>query len=224
MEKTKEFNESASLEKIRDAQYPILFVKFYGTPIPIMVRELNHAQTIACGGFSLIETLEDKIHLKSKTNIKIKDIIAYTERNHEIVKEALIKPTYDQIFEMIGADPKVEEKKKKIEELKKIMTQVKPGPKRSAIEEELDTLRIKCQYLLPDDFIAWIVSYTLGINKSDIKKVSHKMLLDAAILAKNGNDNPADHLKGRFTDFMQDDINRRSWIIYNEWMKEQKEK
>ena len=46
------------------------------------------------------------------------------------------------------------------------------------------------------------------------------MLLDAAILATNGHNNPADHLKGIFTHFNEDDINRRAWGIYAEWKKE----
>lgn len=223
MEKIKIFDANASLVKIGDANYPLLIVPFNDTPVPVVLRELNQANIMTCGNFSLIETLEDKIGIKSK-NVKIRDIIAYAERNHAIVKESLVSPTYKQIFDMIGVDPKIEEKKKKIEELKKELTKVKPGPKRSAMEEELDVMRIKCQFILPDDFVSWIVAYALRINKTDIKKVSEKMLLDAAILAKNGHDNPADHIDGEFTHFNKDDINRRAWIIYNKFMEEHKKK
>ena len=223
MEKEKEFNESASLEQMGDAQYPILSVLFNGTPVLVKIKELNQANIMACGDFSLIETLEDKIGLKSK-NIKIRDIIAYAERNHAIVKEALVSPTYEQIFEMIGIDPSIKEKKKLIGELKKKITQLKPGPKRSAIEEELDTLRIRCNYFLPDDFISWIVAYTLKINRTDIKKITAKILLDSAILAKLGNDNPANHIDGDFTPFNKDDINRRAWIEHGKFLQENKKK
>ena len=43
-----------------------------------------------------------------------------------------------------------------------------------------------------------------------------KSLKDAeeiSLTAKHGGDNPADHLRGRFTDFMREDF-RRAWSIY----------
>jgi len=219
----KKYDENASLEKIRDAQYPLLVVPFNETPVVVKLRELNQANIMTCGEFSLIETLEDKIGMKSK-NIKIRDVIAYAKRNHAIVKESLVSPTYEQIFEMIGIDPKVEEKREKIKEIKKKLTKEKPGPRRSAVEEELDILEIKSLYILPDDFVSWIVCFALKIDKTDIKKVSKKMLLDAAILAKNGRDNPADHIDGDFTHFNKDDINRRGWMEYNKFIQENKKK
>jgi len=38
-------------------------------------------------------------------------------------------------------------------------------------------------------------------------------LIEAAILAERGHDNPANHLNGNFTDFMKDDINKRAWLL-----------
>ena len=113
-------------------------------------------RTLACGNFSLIETLEDKIW-RNINKCKIKDIVSYAERNHNIVRAALISPTYDQIFELIGQDPKVDEAKKLLIELKKQIGKTKSGPQRSALEEEIDTMRIWCNFLLPNDFMSWIV-------------------------------------------------------------------
>jgi hypothetical protein len=76
-------------------------------------------------------------------------------------------------------------------------------------------------YLLPEDFTAFIASYALGIDKGDIKKVSEKMLLEAAALAEKGHDNPADHLDGIWPEvqkgFYLDDINKRAWQILQEY-------
>ena len=208
-------------EAIEFAAYPLLMAPFNGTPIPVKLRELNQAQILACGNFSLIETLEDKLRITSK-KCKIKDIIAYSSRNDNIVKAALINPTYEQIYKIIGVNPKLEEKKELLKELKKQLHNAKPGPQRSALEEEIDTVRIWCDYLLPNDFISYIVSYTLGIDKSDIKTISQGMLLDAAVLAERGHDNPADHMDGKFTPYMKDDINRRAWFLLAEKRKEKK--
>jgi hypothetical protein len=192
-------------------------VPFFGTIVPVKLRELTEAQILSCGDFSLIETFEDKIRRKK---IKIKDIVAYSEKNHKILKEALVAPTYDQIYELIGTDPKVEEKKAILSKLEKKLHQCPPGPQRSALTEEINTMKIWCNYLLPDDFISHIVAYSLGIDKSDIKLISENMLLDCAILAEKGHDNPSAHIDGMFTPFMKNDINRRAWHILNEKRKE----
>lgn len=213
-------NVDETLDKIRDLKYSIIFASFHGTPVPVMVRELNQAQIMACGDFSLIETFQDKIRMKKK--LKVKEIIAFAERNHNISNAALVSPTYDQIFEVIGIEPQIKEKLKEIGELKKELRKTKSGPQRSAIEEALDNLRIWVYFLLPEDFTAAITCFALGIDKTDIKEISEKMLLDAAILATNGHDNPADHIDGLFTAFNKDDINRRAWIIYAEYKKEKR--
>ena len=75
---------------------------------------------------------------------------------------------------------------------------------------------------LPKDFLSTITCYALGIEKSDIKEVTTNALMNAAVMAKMGNDNPSDHLKGLFTDYMKDDINKRAWILFQEKNKKDK--
>jgi hypothetical protein len=203
------------------AAFPILIAPFHGSPVPIKIRELTQAQILACGDFSLIETLEDKVISKHK-KANIRDIIAYAERNHEVVKMSLVSPTYEQIFKIIGVKHNIKEAKKTLKELKEKLKQTKQSPQRSKLENEIDKLRIWYDLILPNDFMSFVVSYALGINKSDIKAVSEKMLLDAAILATRGNDNPADHIQGKFTPFMKDDINRRAWYFLDKFRKENK--
>ena len=48
------------------------------------------------------------------------------------------------------------------------------------------------------------------------------MLLESAILASNGKDNPADHLEGNFLDMHKDEINKSAWIVYNQYMADKK--
>lgn len=212
------YNTVETLDKIRDLKYSLIFAKFSGTPVPVVVRELTQAQIMACGDFSLIETFQDKIRMKKK--LKIREIVAFAERNHNISKAALISPTYEQIFEVIGIDPQIKEKLKEIEELKTEIKKTKSGPKRASIEEALDNLKIWTYLLLPEDFTAAITCFALGIDKTDIKLITEKMLLDAAILATNGHNDPHTHIDGLFTAFNKDDINRRAWIIYAEYRKE----
>lgn len=210
----------STLEEFNDIHYPIVSVPFHGTPVFVKLRELTSAQLQACGDFTLIETFKDKINMKKKLDIR--EITAFAERQHNIVREALVSPTYDQIFEIVSKNIKVDEKIKVLEDLKNQLKNLKSGPKKSAVEREIDNIRIWIYYLLPDDFTAWITSYSLKIDKTDIKQVTEKMLLDAAILAVNGSDNPHNHIDGKFTEFNKYDIDKRAWAIYADWKKENK--
>lgn len=207
----------SALEIIEKAQYPIIIAPFFGVNTPIKLRELTQAQIMSCGDFSLIETFQDKINQdKLKKNASMKQIYGYAETMHSIAKESLISPTYDEIFEIIGVDPKIKHKEKELKEIKKLLHKTPIGKKRKELEEEVYTYEAFINLLLPNDFLNFIMCYTLGIEKSDIKKISEDMLLNAAIMAERGHDNPADHIDGRFTAFMKEDINKRSWIILQE--------
>ena len=205
-----------TLDIIEKAQYPIIIVPFHGEPVPVMVRKLTQAQILSCGSFSLIETFHDKIRKKIMAEkIRLSDVSAYAERNTELLKKTLINPTYEQILERVD-NGKTIEIKKQIEETREKVNSLKPGPRKSALMTEIDGLKLWCEFILPEDFMAAIVSYVLGIDESDIKELSENTLIEAAVLAERGHDNPADHMHGNFTDFMRDDINRRAWLLLEE--------
>jgi hypothetical protein len=199
------------LEEAEGLKYPLLFLPFHGQLVPVKLQELNQAQIMACGEFSLINIFNDG-HKK----IRKKDIIEYAEMQSSIAKMALVSPTYDQIMAKIGNNPAHGEIKKTLVELKEKLTLVKRGPGRTLLEEEITNLRIKVDLIMPDDFLASITAYSLGLHKSDIKMVSRKMLIEAAALATRGHDNPADHLDGRFSAFNIADINKQAWLIFDE--------
>jgi hypothetical protein len=203
-----------ALDIIETAQYPIVFAPFFGVQTPVKLRELTQAQILACGNFSLIETFHDKARreatMKKPT---MREIYDYAELQHNLCKAALVAPTYEEIFKVIGSDPKIDDKKKELQSLREMLRKAPKGPERIKLEEEIAALEAFVNLLLPDDFIIFVMCYSIGIEKSDIKLVTEKMLLDAAILAERGKNNPADHIEGRFTAFMRDDINRRAWII-----------
>ena len=210
----KQASQPTALDIIETAQYPIIFAPFHGSQTPIKLRELTHAQILSCGSFSLIETFQDKIRreqLKKKPTMR--EIYEYAELQHNIARASLVAPTYEEIFEVIGCDPKIDEKKNELKELRELLRKAPNGPERIKLEEEVATIEAFTNLLLPDDFLNFIFCYTLGIEKSDIKLLTEKMLLEAAIMAEKGHDNPADHIEGQFTSFMRDDINKRAWIL-----------
>ena len=208
------------LQDFHDAQFPIVTIPFFGTLVQVELRELTQAQIYAAGGIdlSLIETFQDKIRQNKKPTIE--DIVQYSEIMHAIARGALHKPTYDQIFETLRDDLDVKKMESDLHKLHEELALLPDGPEADALDKEITRMNIRLNLLLPDDFLAGVTSYALGIGKSDIKLVSEEMLYNAALTAKQGGDNPADHLHGRFSDFNREDINRRAWALYYSKKKE----
>lgn len=210
-------------EEISEIQFPIIMTPFNGVMIPVMLRELTHAQIASCGNFSLIETFTDIID-KNHIEKNIKKMNEYSTSVSNIVRESLVSPTFEEIIKIYDKDEKIQNIKKELKILKERLFETKRGPQRTLLEKEIEELKIWTDFLLPDDFLNFIFCYAMGIDKSDIKKLSEELLLNAAIMAKRGNDNPADHIDGIWPEiqkqFYLEDINNRAWHIYDEWIEE----
>lgn len=206
------FNETSTLEAIADVTYQIIMAPFHGAMVSVKARKLTDAQISECGPISLIETFEDKIRQK-KGKHNMREILAYCDRMNKIVRKALVAPTYEQIMEVVANDEIVHKSRVILDELKAKLKSTPSGFERRALEEEIDSLAVWTDLLLPEDFLGTIVAWTLSVNDSDIKEVTESMLLEAAILAEKGHDNPHNHISGRFTPFHEKDIDKRSWAI-----------
>jgi hypothetical protein len=205
-------------QQIEYAKYPVIMAPLFGAMIPVQVRELTAAQIRACGNISLIESFEDRARKQGGRFTK-REILAFAERHREILKACLVVPTFEELHVAL-TQKESHQFDDQIKAIDALIKECHRGPKRQALEEERDGLKIKVELILPDNFVAFIVSYALGVDKSDIKKVSEEMLLEAAYLAERGHDNPADHLPGNFTEFMRDDINMRAWFLLDNKKKE----
>lgn len=202
---------------------PITMAPFNGVYVPVMIRELNQVQIESCGEFSLIETVNDLVSKKmSKPNPA--KMLAYSKLQYEILKKALISPSYDQIMKMNEFDELRKHAEEEIENLKALIFDLKESPKKRRFKNDLDVMIMNTRFYLPGDFVSFVVSKALSVDKSDIKLISEDMLYNAAVKAKLGGDNPADHLDGNFTPFNKDDINSRGWAIYYQRQKNDKGK
>lgn len=202
---------------------PITMIPFNGVYVPVMIRELNQVQIESCGEFSLIETVNDLVSKKmSKPNPA--KMLAYSKLQYEILKKALVSPSYDQIMEMNEFDELRKHAEEEIENLKALIFDLKESPKKRRFKNDLDVMIMNTRFYLPGDFVAFVVSRALSVDKSDIKLISEDMLYNAAVKAKLGGDNPANHLDGNFTPFNKDDINSRGWAIYYQRQKNDKGK
>lgn len=196
---------------------PCIMAPFMGSVVPVIVSRLSFAQIRSCGDFSLIETISDVIQKKKKMSAS--EMVVYAEMQYEVVKAALVSPTYDEIMSLNEYDILRKSAETEIKETGAIIDDLPVGPKRDKLQLEYDALKMKYEFLLPADFVSFIFSYALRIDETDIKLVSEDMLYEAAIRAKNGSGNPSDHLPGTFSDFNKVDINNRAMIIYAKRMK-----
>ncbi len=207
---------------LRDIQYPLIVIPFNGVMVSVVLRELNQIQLESCGDFSLIEIEGDRLRAKKKTSIP--DMVKYAKTMSEIARASLVKPTYDEIMSIFDADDTLKGFDKKLADLKELLNQTPGGRERKSLEEQISFTEIWCNQILPTDFLSAITTYATGIDKSNIKLVTEQILLDCAILSKQCNNAPADHIDGIFTPFMKKDINRRALNVFHEWREKETKK
>lgn len=212
-------------QKLYDATYPIIMAPWHGIITPIRVRKLTPTQALSCGDFGMIELWEDKIRNQKQPTIE--EIAAYADRHDKICKLAMVKPTYDEAMKIAGAHIDSKEIAEKLSEINVIFDKLERLPERdfkliAKLKEQYSAIEIQSKFILPADFTAFVVDYTLGISTSDIKRVTEEMLLNAAVLATRGHDNPSDHIGGVFTDLMTREIDNRAWVLFDEKQRKSK--
>jgi hypothetical protein len=202
------------IDRLEAAQYPLIAVNYHGSPALVKCRLLTSTQIQACGEFSLIQTEQDRINqIKKLTN---KEIIEYANTMHNIVKESLVQPTYGQIMDMVQANELCINTKKKLEELRLKCQGLPFDLQRKQLEDEIDKKRIWVDLILPEDFLSGIFCYALDLNRSDIKRITEEMLLNAAVLAEKWHKAPHEYITGMFTDFNKMDIDKRAFMLLYE--------
>ena len=66
---------------------------------------------------------------------------------------------------------------------------MKPGTEKNKLMLSYNTAVMNSQFLLPTDFVSFVLSFALSLDGSDIKEVSEDMLYEAAFKAHKGKDN-----------------------------------
>jgi len=202
------------LEIIRGAMFHLVPVPFNGTPVWCELRCLNATQILALGNFSNIDPQE------SKNAPTLQQIIALRNYQEKLVRAVMNKPLFDEIASLVGEnDFVIKDKRKELEELKEqARREGESWPKQRQLEikKQLDDLELFLGFILPEDAFGFLTAWASGNDISDIKKLGDEQLLEAAILAENGKDNPHDHVRGVFTDHNMRDIDIRAWALYEE--------
>ncbi len=213
---------SSTFKEFKDIQYPLVEVPFHGASTLVVLKELNQAELRSCGEFSLIETKEDRIKIKEKPTVL--DMVKYTQTMARIAEVSLVKPTYVQLMAIYDGDNRLKDFETTLRQMKEEAFAMEDKKAQMELEERIARVEVWCYMILPEDFLGAITSYATGVDKSNIKTLTKETLINIAILAERGHDNPADHIDGLFTSFMKDDINSRAWQEHNKWREENSKK
>jgi hypothetical protein len=206
------------LEIIRGNLFHWVQVPFNSTDVWCQLRCLNLSQIESCGSGNM-----SNIELKNYKDLSKEEIIQVRNYQEALCKAVLNIPTFDEITILIGRKDFVITKKREelanirahIESAKDILSQSQI----ELLETETDNIELFIGFILPADTMIFLTRWAMGNDVSDIKKLTRERLLEAAFLARAGNNNPSDHLSGVFTDHNKVDINRTAWGLYLEYEK-----
>lgn len=207
------------LETLEAKAYPVIMAPWHGHLTPVQVRLLSDSVTLACGDFGLIKSFEATLTVEGIPTLE--QMNAYAERHHEILKLTMVNPTYDEAMKAAGAHIDSKDIERQLAEIKNIWKDMPPGRDRAELEKEFNTIELTSKFILPADFTAFIVHYVLSVDKNDIDDMTEEMMLNCAILATRGGDNPSDHFPGRITPRVRKEFDNRAWILFDA---EQKDK
>lgn len=201
-----------SLDKIRGAMFHWLPVPFSGSQVWCKVRTLNRTQMDASGAFGILNLKDNKAPTKD-------DLIELRNSQEALIKATMLSPTFSEIEVMIfGEDGIMNDKKAQLAEIEKTAKESKElnSEERAKIDEEIYRLRMFTGFVLPEDTFGFLTSWALGVDVSDMKKITREQLYHASILAKNGNNSPSDNLSGVFSDRDKAELDSAAWTIYQE--------
>lgn len=204
-----------ALASIAGAEFPLIVAPWKGVLIPIKVRKMSATQIMACGNFSLIET--DSYQREKEKPTEWSRYCQYAEQTHKLCRASMVSPTYERVFEIVGRKDFNAEMKAQFLEIKQKIGTMQRGPARKELEQKNEATRVLWEFLLPDDFMSAIVTWQLESDNEGIKSLTTDILLELAILAEKGHDNPSDHVDGTLTAFHRLDIDRQAFVAHAEW-------
>lgn len=203
---------STMTKRIKKAEYSLISVPWKKTFVFVKVRMLDDLQIQAIGNFSLI-----KKDTKPPSN-DWRAVVFNLDIQHDLVRAALISPTYEQIFKLIGNSSFNKETEEKFKECQKEINAMTKGPEKTELEKKTASLRILFDLVLPNDFTAAISEYVLGKNRTDIELVTHDILLNCAIMQKRSGGRPSDYCDGKLSPFNKRDIDINAYEVFDKYI------
>jgi hypothetical protein len=197
-----------------------LFIPFQGVPVLVEVRYPTGKQNPAREKIQLIEDITDKKKLSNR------DIVELNNLMEECARATLNRPTLEELEkEVHGRDHVLAYRRKALADMKTRLAggNVTDGERRE-LTLEIEKQEIFCGYVLPEDTMAALTRVALGVDITDIKKVTQENLLLAYQKAKLYGGDPATYIAGLFTVDDKAEISTRATLVGAQWEEAQHRK
>jgi hypothetical protein len=184
------------LPEIMGALYAWVFVPFRGTQILVEVRFPRSTQIPEV----------DKLHavikgIQQEGKLTRKEMCDILNIQEECCKAVLNRPTFAELEKAItGKDRALEYNRKRLAELREQSKEIKDEAERRYLQMEINKAELFTGYILPDDTMVTLSTIALGMDISDIKKITKEKLLAAYGKARLYGGKPSDFVPGLFTD------------------------
>jgi hypothetical protein len=128
----------------------------------------------------------------------------------------LNRPTFEELEQDIyGKDRVLETNRKRLAEIREKIKTVN-GSEKYELQQEIDRAELFTGYILPDDTMLTLTNIALGVDISDIKKMTREKLITAYSKARLYNGKPSDFIPGVFTDGDRQNIDDYATLLGGE--------
>jgi hypothetical protein len=204
------------LEAIRGAMFSWVLVPFNGVRVWCELRTLNATQMESCGAVTLIDVV------KGGVKPSFEEMIDMRNRQEALARSVMNRPGLDDVIShLTGVDFVAARKRAELAEIKATDMSSMTKAERADVDRRIYLAELALAFVLPEDTLGFLTEWALGADVSDIKRLTRDQLLDAAILATNGHNDPHEHLSGVFTDRDKGDIDKAAWHVYVEFKNDQ---
>jgi hypothetical protein len=200
----------AALPEIRRGMYQYVYVPFGDVHVWMELRSLNATQIQECGSIALIETAAKKGKMSRAGILELRNTM------ENLAKAVMNSPTWAEFEALIyGHDNVIRERRAELAGLKEKVKGDRELTRR--FQEEIESLEVFTGYLLPENTLNFLAYYALGLDISDVKKLTADRLLEAAVWAKRHNGKPHEYFEGAvLTDRDRNEIDNAAAVLYHE--------
>jgi hypothetical protein len=200
------------LPEIMGALYEWLLVPFRGAEILVEVRYPRSTQLPDVD--KLFSVLNQQ---KQGKQLSRQDMIDVMNIQEECCKAVLNRPVFEELSKAIwGKDQALEYNRRVLEELRARLKDVKGDTDRRGLQIEIDRAELFIGYILPDDTMITLTNIALGVDVSDIRKLTKDKLLVAYNKARLYKGRPSDFIPGIFTDIDRQNIDDYATVLGTE--------
>ena len=210
------------LHRLIDVNTEIVVVApWNNAPIPVTIRMLDQVSLSSCGEFNTVSAIVKGSDDDNEEEMKLKDMIKVKNIHENMLKLALVHPTFDELENYVMGKDFFIQTKETIKKVEGLIEQLTSEVEKEEYRNELERLELSIAFLLPYDFTTYIVTILLQQEATDINKLTKEMLLQAGFLGETYNKRPSEYLQGTFTEKQRVDIDITALSLVSDYRKDQ---